>query len=154
MERRAHLLAAAATALAAAKLLGFNTVEAAAAMWVSVVAAGVPDLDLRRGHRVLLHNLCFAAASGAVIGLLLFSPYSPVPAPLAAALLAGWEAGLLSHLLLDALTVSGVALFYPCSRRRIRLARLRSSSRAANLVVEAASLAAILYLSASLALGG
>ncbi|NOZ88990.1 MAG: hypothetical protein GXO15_03605, partial [Crenarchaeota archaeon] len=106
------------------------------------------------GHRVLLHNLCSALLLGAAVAVAVAAPVSPLPGALAAPLVAGVEAGYLSHLLLDALTVSGVAILYPCSRRRLRLSRLRSDSRLANLAVEAASLVAVLAAGWGVALRG
>ncbi len=154
MERRAHVMAGAAAGLAAAYLLGYRPVEAALAMWAAAASSTLPDLDLRRGHRVLLHNLCAALLLGVAVAAAVAAPVSPLPGALLGPLVAGVEAGYLSHLLLDALTVSGVAIFYPCSRRRLRLARLRSDSRLANIAVEAASLAAVLAAGWGVALRG
>jgi membrane-bound metal-dependent hydrolase YbcI (DUF457 family) len=68
----------------------------------AVVFALIPDLDLWLGHRVVLHNI-FAA-----IGIpILFSWLVP-QIPLRAALL-----GYSSHLFLDVLSPTGVALFFP-----------------------------------------
>ena len=85
---------------------------------------------------MLLHNL-FAAIGVALAGFLTaywVSPSLGLVAGLASLL------GFLGHIFLDSLTVSGVALLYPLSRRRYRLARLRSSSRAANVFIEAVSM--------------
>ena len=71
MEGRTHLLAAAAAAMLLSLALGLHGLEAGAALFASLAAARVPDADLRRSHRVLLHNLPAAAAVSAA-SLLLF----------------------------------------------------------------------------------
>ena len=137
--RAAHVSAGLASAALAAWLLGGcppGLSAVVAALW-GVAGALAPDYDLRRGHRVLGHNVfaltVFALAAYAATRLL------GAPGGLAIAAAAGAAAGYASHLLLDALTVRGVALLYPLTRRRYRLAGLRSSSAAANAAVALAS---------------
>lgn len=137
--RAAHVSAGLASAAAASWLLGgcpAGLPAALAALW-GVAGSLAPDYDLRRGHRVLGHNvfalILFTAAAYAATLLL------GAPPGLALVAAVGAAAGYASHLLLDALTVRGVALLYPLTRRRYRAARLRSSSAAANAAVVLAS---------------
>jgi inner membrane protein len=114
------------------------------AVWLlawALLGSTLPDVDLRRRHRMLAHNVFFAAAAAAAVWLLV--SWASAAAALYAA--TGLMVGLASHLVADMLTVRGVALLYPLSRRRYRLARLRSSSRAAN---AALTMASVLLLAA------
>ena len=139
MMRPAHVSAGLASAAATAWLLGgcpAGLQAVAAALW-GVAGSLAPDYDLRRGHRVLGHNLVALAAFTVLAYAAMLLLGAPTRLAVAAALAA--STGYASHLLLDALTVRGVALLYPLSRRRYRLARLRSSSAAANAAVVLAS---------------
>lgn len=74
---------------------------------VLVVAGAIlPDADCVLLHRKLLHN---------VFVLLLAFAYNTA-----------LGAGLLTHLLLDMLTVSGVAVAWPFSNSRFRMARFKT----------------------------
>jgi inner membrane protein len=118
--------------LTLAWLVGLRSpVELAAA----ALLAPLPDLDVFILHRELLHNLLFA------FGFPLALSYA-IPIPLPAALVA-----LLSHLLLDSLTPSGVAPLFPLSRRRWSLGVMRSGFQA---LAFALLLAAALLLSSLL----
>lgn len=75
-----------------------------------IFGALVPDLDYRFKHRKFLHNMF------SIILITLFS------GPLWKSVLVG----LVSHILLDMLTVSGVSLLYPLSERRFRIAPFRT----------------------------
>jgi membrane-bound metal-dependent hydrolase YbcI (DUF457 family) len=102
-EARADRLAHVVFSFSLAWLAGLRSpVELAAA----ALLAPLPDLDTWALHRELLHNLLFAFGFPLALS-------RAVPIPLPAALVA-----LLSHLLLDSLTPSGVALFFPFTRRR------------------------------------
>lgn len=131
MERRAHVVFGSGVAAAAAWLLGLCPVDARAVWLLSWALLGstLPDADLRRRHRVLLHNLTAVALASAAVGLGLAMLGAREAALLAAT---GLAVGMGSHLLLDSFTVRGVALLFPLSGRRFRLLRLRSSSPAAN----------------------
>ena len=132
--RRAHVVFGAAIGSLAAWLLGLCPIDSRA-IWLlgwSLAASTLPDIDLRRRHRAAAHNLFFTAAVVAAAWLLVDRLLDPVLAVYAAT---GTAAGLLSHLLADSLTLRGVALLYPLSGRRYRLARLRSSSTLANAMV-------------------
>jgi inner membrane protein len=65
------------------------------------------------GHRGVSHTLLFA-----VVTTFLFRPE----------LRAAWCAGLLSHLLLDVITVAGIPLFWPLRRRRVSLSLTTNGS--------------------------
>jgi len=129
--RRTHVVFAAGAASAAAWWLGFCPVDARS-LWLlywGLAGSVLPDADLRMRHRALLHNVAALSLLAAAVYAAFAWLGSRYAALLAAA---GLAIGLASHVFLDAFTVRGVALLYPFSRRYYRLARLRSSSRAAN----------------------
>lgn len=110
-EARADRLAHALFSLSLAWLVGLRSpVELAAA----ALLAPLPDLDVFILHRELLHNLFFAVGFPLALS-------RAAPAALPAALVA-----LVSHLTLDSLTPSGVALLFPLSRRRFGFGVVRS----------------------------
>ncbi|WP_052307230.1 metal-dependent hydrolase [Thermogladius calderae] len=82
---------------------------------LGVLGSVFPDFDLRYAHRIALHNLL----SSGLVSLGLYSVLAMAGVDTrtqilgTACFLAGW----LSHLLLDSLTLRGVALLYPFSRR-------------------------------------
>jgi membrane-bound metal-dependent hydrolase YbcI (DUF457 family) len=130
-EARADRLAHAFFSFSLAWLVGLRSpVELAAA----ALLAPLPDLDTWVLHRELLHNLFFA------FGFPLALSYA-VPIPLPAVLVA-----LLSHLLLDVLTPSGAALFFPFSRRRWGFGVVRVGLQTLALVLPLAAL----FLAASI----
>lgn len=90
---------------------------------VALLLAPLPDLDVWFLHRELLHNLLFAVGFP-----LALSRAAPIPLP--AALVA-----LLSHLLLDSLTPSGVAFLFPFTRRRFGLGVVRAGFQTLALVL-------------------
>ncbi len=133
MERAAHLVFAAGASLEALRLAGLlRPLLGLAALFSAAVGSSVPDVDLGRGHRALLHNVFMAVLLSVLFYLL---GYSIGGGLLAAAMGVGYAVGHFSHIFLDMLTVRGVALLYPVSRRYYRLLRLRSDSRLANAVV-------------------
>ena len=108
-EARADRLAHAVFSFSLAWLAGLRSpVELAAAL-----LAPLPDLDTWILHRELLHNLLFA------LGFPLALSRAGIPLP--PALIA-----LLSHIALDILTPSGVALFFPFTRRRFGFGVVRA----------------------------
>ncbi len=108
--------------------MGLGVASAMLAFIVATFAAALPDLDLRMRHRMLLHNL-FIPIPLAVLTYSVIATYSVfIGLTVSTAFLVGY----LSHVFLDTLTVQGVALFYPLTRRRYRLARLRSNDPRAN----------------------
>ena len=88
----------AAVGLATAVALGTDP-------WYTLAGALIPDLDYVTEHRKLLHNVWVVAA--------LFAAHPAL------------GIGAITHVLLDMLTVMGVALFWPISSRRfgVRIAR-------------------------------
>jgi membrane-bound metal-dependent hydrolase YbcI (DUF457 family) len=131
-EARADRLAHVIFSISLVWLAGLRSpVELAAA----ALLAPLPDLDTWVLHRELLHNLFFA------FGFPLALSYA-IPLPLPAVLVA-----LLSHLLLDVLTPSGVALLFPLSRRRFGFGVVRAGFQTLTLALP---LAFALFLAASI----
>jgi membrane-bound metal-dependent hydrolase YbcI (DUF457 family) len=131
-EARADRLAHVLFSLSLVWLLGFRSpVELAAA----VLLAPLPDLDTWVLHRELLHNIFFAVGFPLALS-------RAVPIPLPAALVT-----LFSHLLLDSLTPSGVALFFPFTRRRWGFGVVRAGFQTLALILP---LAFALFLAASI----
>jgi len=106
-DRLAHLL----FSISLTWLLGFRSPAELAA---AALLAPLPDLDVFILHRELLHNLLFAVGFPLALS-------RAARAALPAALVA-----LVSHLTLDSLTPSGVALLFPLSRRRFGFGVVRS----------------------------
>ncbi|ALL00442.1 hypothetical protein Pyrde_0392 [Pyrodictium delaneyi] len=103
---------------------------------IAVAATLIPDMDLRKAHRLLLHNISAAAMFTILVYL---AASKNLPNWLAELAALGFLLGYVSHLLLDMFTIRGVALLYPLSRRFYRLARLRSNDPRANTVLKMAS---------------
>ena len=76
----------------------------------TVLGGLLPDLDYHLGHRRFFHNLLTIL----IVSLATGKYFVPV------------LAGMLSHVVLDMMTVSGVALLYPLSNRRFRIASFRT----------------------------
>ncbi|MEM4913218.1 MAG: metal-dependent hydrolase [Desulfurococcaceae archaeon] len=104
---------------------------------LSGIGSTVPDLDLRFKHRKALHNL-FVPFIIAVLLIMVFSKISGIELYVSAFVL-GW----LSHILLDALTVKGVYMFYPLYNRGFKIGLCRSNSFACNFLLSALSVALI-----------
>ena len=149
MKRRTHVLSAVLVTAPLAVRLGFNGFCAVLAVVASALGSVVPDTDLRRGHRVRMHNLAALAATASPIGVLYaVTGWEPL-----LAVLAGYAVGYGLHILYDSFTAAGTAPLYPFARRRLRLARMRSDSMAANalaLLISLAAAAAIYTAPASL----
>lgn len=101
-DRAAHALFA---FLLAYLLFGMDWLAIATA----IAFALIPDLDLYFGHRAVLHNLFAATLIPLIICYFL-------PLPIKAALL-----GYYSHIILDCLSPTGVALIWPFSRVHLSL---------------------------------
>ncbi len=94
----------------------------------AALGAAVPDLDLRKRHRKLLHNVLALTLTTIAVSLassMLFGAY-------AAYFAAFYATGYVFHLFVDLFTRRGVALLWPFSNRMFRVCRLRSESLAAN----------------------
>lgn len=127
MKREAHVV----FGFALGFFVGETLVASVIGGIASAAGAWFPDLDIKYRHRALLHNLFFPLA---LLALTFIPPYSAL-ASLARLFILGW----VSHLLADALTVSGVALFYPLTNKRSGIALFRSDSAVANLLIIAIS---------------
>lgn len=121
--------------LAATPALSQSVRGALAGFVVAALASFLPDLDhpratvgrympdlIRRlmgGHRMGSHSLLAVAGSWWLTGYLLENRI------VANAMAVGW----LSHVVLDMLTVQGVGLLYPLSRRRFRIGWMTTGSK-------------------------
>ncbi|MWG36156.1 metal-dependent hydrolase [Halomarina oriensis] len=102
--------------------------------------ARFPDVDLRLplvSHRGPTHTLLFALGVGAVLAGVATLLSDVAPSSLDAPWLVPFAAftgvfGIGTHLLADALTPSGVPLFWPLSRRRFSLRLVRANDALAN----------------------
>lgn len=142
VQRRAHVAFSAMLGVLVAKLLAGTVSSVYVGLVVAIVAGVFPDLDLGYRHRAALHNL-FACV---LLGLLAYYVGSLYSQSLGVLVGASFVAGFIGHLFLDALTVRGVALLYPFSKKYYRLARLRSNNRLANMVIEVLSLLALIAI--------
>ena len=95
-----------------------------------VLGALLPDLDYRFEHRKLLHNV-FAIA---LVSLISGQYWLPM------------LVGMVSHIVLDMMTVSGVALLYPLSDKRFRIASFRTGGLFDHLLLAVGSLLVLLLL--------
>ncbi len=113
----------------------------------SIVGSKLPDIDLRYKHRALLHNILAIFITSLIFYIVLsiiVNKLRYIPTDLAEIGAISFFLGYTSHLLLDALTIKGIAIFYPMSSKYYRLANLRSTSRVVNVLVVV--LSAILIL--------
>ncbi|BEP17453.1 hypothetical protein PYJP_08050 [Pyrofollis japonicus] len=140
MNRGAHVAFSALLGLVAAKLIAHDILYWYVGLLAGILAGLVPDTDLRWKHRMIMHNVFVALG----ITLAVFFAGRFVSTTLSAVLGASSLLGFLGHVFLDSLTVRGVALLYPIRHRRYRLARLRSSSRVANVIIEVLSVLLII----------
>ncbi len=97
---------------------------------MSVIGSYIPDADLRIKHRMLLHNLLTLLLFSILLYYILtyISFYNPL------LLIISFDIGFVSHIILDMFTYAGVSLFYPFSKKRYRIAKLRSDSQLANIL--------------------
>ncbi len=113
----------------------------------SVIGSRFPDLDLRYKHRVLLHNIIAAFTFSFILYLALSIILSRVEYALSDLVkisTTSFFLGYSSHLILDALTIKGIAILYPVSHRRYRLTDFKSTSRVLNTLI--ITLSAIILL--------
>ena len=80
------------------------------------------------GHRGATHTLLFALLVSVLTALPSLYFLDGIASVAMMLLSIGLFAGILSHLLLDALTVTGVPLLYPFSRKMFRIGRFRTGS--------------------------
>lgn len=138
MKRTTHVL----FAVAISGLMGLWSVnEGPFLALISGLGGVIPDLDLGKYHRRLLHNLFIVVLVYLLLEYLtryidFGIPYIPQ------ALVLGW----LSHIFLDSFTVRGVALFYPFSNRYYELKKCRSNGFLCNLFFIIVSIAILVYL--------
>ena len=147
MYRKVHTVFGSSLAvLVSTCCLGCRSVECIFFYFLGGALGGwLPDLDLRHGHRTLMHNILAMAVFSTAIYLLARWVFSPTTAYYLAA---GLALGYFSHIFLDSFTVAGVSLFYPLTRKRYRLASIESKSALANTVT---SLLALIMLLVGLA---
>ncbi len=120
-----------------------RTIPLILALMSSIIGASLPDLDLRFKHRMVLHNIF--AIIGLTFLVYLVSTIIPIVNWYTIYIALGFALGYTSHIFLDSLTRAGIALFYPITRKRIRVLRLRSNSSIANALLSLISLLAIVY---------
>ena len=100
----------------------------------------VPTLD----HRGITHTLSFALFSGVLVLVLGKSSSTPFYALLA-------SLSVIMHLVLDSLTPSGVPLWMPFSKKRVRFpiigGKIRYDNRAANMIIQAIAIGAAIMIS-------
>jgi membrane-bound metal-dependent hydrolase YbcI (DUF457 family) len=111
---------------------------------VSLLLGSIPDFDARRplrlvGHRSGFSHSIFTAASCACLSYVLLSPYPPLDLIVVPAV----TAAIMSHILLDSLTVSGCPLLWPLSRYRFSAHLCKYDSRLANTSIILFSCAAV-----------
>ncbi|MET1129040.1 MAG: metal-dependent hydrolase [Thermoproteota archaeon] len=141
MLRQTHIIFGAALVTAVAAYSEWSAAEVVIAIFTSSVGAVFPDFDLNIRHRALLHSVFALAAAFAAV-IVTVSLLGATAIENAAAL--GFALSYVSHILLDAVTVRGVALLYPLSKRFYRIAKLRSGSPRANRILQAISLLILL----------
>ncbi|ABM81375.1 metal-dependent hydrolase [Hyperthermus butylicus] len=145
MQKQTHVAFSLALASTAAVLLSYTVYEYVVAIVAAIVSSVLPDLDLYFRHRMALHNVNVFLVL-ALTAYTILSPFGHTEP-----VIVGLAAGYLGHILLDMFTVRGVAFMYPLTSRRLRLARLRSSSTVANTAITVASLLIFAYSSLSIA---
>ncbi len=142
MLRQTHVAVGMCVAALAASPLTMQPGQLLVLLVVASISSVLPDLDLRIKHRMLLHSL----PSLAVATLILTVVWALLSLPYPSLAILGFAAGYASHILLDMLTVRGVALLYPFTRRRYRILRLSSSSPAANTLLTVSSTVILLLI--------
>ena len=142
MKRKVHVVLGASLGASIPAVMGASSLDRLLGLLFGALGGYIPDLDLRRQHRVLLHNvlsaIVFALTATLAVGVFSNNWSLAVCAGLA------YLAGHISHIVADMFTERGVALFYPWSTRRYRLARFRSDNEVLNSLF--ALLAALLAL--------
>jgi len=142
LKRKVHVVLGASLGASIPAVMGASSLDRLLGLLFGALGGYIPDLDLRRQHRVLLHNvlsaIVFALTATLAVGV--FSNNWSLAACAGLAYLAGH----ISHIVADMFTERGVALLYPWSTRRYRLARFRSDNEVLNSLF--ALLAALLAL--------
>ena len=142
MKRKVHVVLGASLGASIPAVMGASSLDRLLGLLFGALGGYIPDLDLRRQHRVLLHNvlsaIVFALTATLAVGVFSNNWSLAVCAGLA------YLAGHISHIVADMFTERGVALLYPWSTRRYRLARFRSDNEVLNSLF--ALLAALLAL--------
>ena len=99
-----------------------------------------PDLDLGSHHRMFLHNVFI------IFMLIVSSWFTMVYSDLELSLLLlGFITGWISHIVLDSLTLKGVALLYPVSKRFYGFKKCRSDSLLCNGLLSLISIIMIIH---------
>ncbi len=105
-----------------------NIIQAFLYGGLALIGSMVPDLDGLRGHRTVLHNIFAFIFTGIIVYIVLLMvdclgvfPVNMYPDWSSAAYVLAY----LSHLLADIPTGTGVALFYPISKRRLGVLGLK-----------------------------
>ncbi|MEZ0393532.1 MAG: metal-dependent hydrolase [Desulfurococcaceae archaeon] len=122
MRRRAHE----AMGFAVGFIVGSTTIDCLILGVFGALGALVPDLDIGLMHRKLLHNLVMPTLVLTILYAFLLGR-GPLPSALGAAL--SFYLGWVSHVLADALTVAGVSIAFPISRRRVAAKLFKSGDR-------------------------
>ncbi|HYC20975.1 MAG TPA: metal-dependent hydrolase [Candidatus Bathyarchaeia archaeon] len=111
---------------------------------VSLLLGSLPDLDAHLplrliGHRSGFSHSIFTAAACTGLSYVLLSPYMPLDLIIVPAV----TAAIVSHILLDSLTVSGCPLLWPLSRHRFSAHLCKYDSLLANTSIILFSCAAV-----------
>ena len=139
MRGRTHLLIAGSAALVASTAMHLSTTAAVAAVTAACVGGLLPDIDHKNStiskemkvtsfvarsvssHRGLFHAPLLWCILGAILYFALPEPYCLLVAPV--------MLGVASHLLLDILNPTGIPLLWPITKKKMRLARVRTGGK-------------------------
>ncbi|NPA97886.1 MAG: metal-dependent hydrolase [Crenarchaeota archaeon] len=96
--------------------------------FTAIIGSTVPDLDAAGGHRRTLHNMIACILTGIAVYTVLLITNARISMPfnlypLGSAL--SYIVAYITHILADIPTGNGVALFYPLSKKRVRVLGLR-----------------------------
>jgi membrane-bound metal-dependent hydrolase YbcI (DUF457 family) len=112
---------------------------------VALILGPLPDLDARTslkfiGHRSGISHSIFTVVLFSGLAYVLLSNYPPLDLIIIPAVIGA----ITSHILLDALTISGCPLFWPFMRHRVSARLCRYDNRVVNTAIIVLSLFAIL----------
>lgn len=129
-------------------LLKSNTIVGFLALtFLALMSSIIPDFDLKLKHRVLLHSLpaaILATITVYIIGIVMNITFNVVTIkPIYHTM--SFAIGYTSHIAMDMLTHSGIALLYPMSRKRYGILRVSYDNPIYNGVIIALG-AFLLYL--------
>lgn len=134
MKRYTHIIAGFSLGF----LLGNTFLESITYAFLSSLGAEIPDRDLRlfggRYHRRLLHNV-FIPLMVVMASPILAYTTKISPPPEIVRLSMVFATGFLSHILLDAITLRGVALFFPFSNKTYGIRVVATNNTAANVLI-------------------